>query len=106
MMFITPMPPTSSPIELRITITSATVPVMRWKSSIICWAVESENFHRAGDAVEVLDHLLGSREREVVGLVVRHFALDAQDGAHLVLGLRQHAFIGDHDQHVDRKSVV
>jgi hypothetical protein len=42
MMFITPMPPTSSPMELRITITSATVPVMRWKSSIICCAVESQ----------------------------------------------------------------
>jgi hypothetical protein len=38
MMFMTPMPPTSNPIELRITITSATVLVMRRKSSIICSA--------------------------------------------------------------------
>ena len=38
MMFMTPLPPTSNPIEMRITITSATVLVMRRKSSIICSA--------------------------------------------------------------------
>ena len=39
MMFITPMPPTSKPIELRITITSATMAVTLWNCSIICSAV-------------------------------------------------------------------
>ena len=43
MMFITPMPPTSRPIELRITITSATIAVMLWNCSIICSAVAVEN---------------------------------------------------------------
>ena len=39
MMFITPMPPTSSPMELMMIITSATVAVTLWNCSIICSAV-------------------------------------------------------------------
>ena len=40
MMFITPMPPTSRPIELSTTITSAVIAVTLRNSSIICSAVE------------------------------------------------------------------
>ena len=35
MMFITPMPPTSSPMELSTTITSATIAVTLWNCSTI-----------------------------------------------------------------------
>ena len=41
MMFITPMPPTSSPIELSTTITRNVTAVIWRKSATICSAVES-----------------------------------------------------------------
>ena len=54
MMFITPMPPTSRPMELSTTITSAVTEV---------------------SCAELLDHLIGGRDREIVGRGERHVAL-------------------------------
>ena len=56
--------------------------------------------HHRGDAVELLDHLLGGGSRKCVRRVERDAAGQAQHGADLVLRLRHHAGIGDHDQHV------
>src|SRR5690242_13856342 len=56
--------------------------------------------HHGGDFVEVLHHLLGGGDGKAVGLIGGHAPLDAQHGAHFVLGLGHHARISDDDQHV------
>ena len=53
-----------------------------------------------GDLAEIGDHLFGGGEREVVGLVVGHAAVDAQHGPHFVQRLRELAFDGADDDGV------
>ena len=81
MMFITPMPPTSRPIELSTTITSATVAVTLWNCSIIC-----------SDGGQV----------KTVGGVVLVAAAQTQHRADFVLGLVHHARVRLRHQHVFR----
>ena len=66
MMFITPMPPTSKPIEEITTMTSATV-LMIWRN----WLITR----------------LGAGDAEVVGVRGLHAAAAAEQFGHLVLGL-------------------
>ncbi len=79
MMFITPMPPTSRPMELSTTITSATVEVMLRNCSSICSPVEIQ---------------------KSVRLPGRDPPLLAQHRVHLVHRLAQHPFVRHDDQHV------
>jgi hypothetical protein len=50
--------------------------------------------------VELLHHLFGSGNREIVGFVRWHVTLDSHHGARLVNRCRQHARLGHHNQHV------
>ena len=79
MMFITPMPPTSSPMELSTTITSVTMAVTERNCSTNCV--------RRGD-------------EKIVRRVERNVALHAQHGAHFVDRRGKLSFPGLHDQHV------
>ena len=77
MMFMTPMPPTSRPIELSTTITSAGY---------------------EGELAELVDHLFGCRDREIVGRGKRHVAALAQHCGQFVDGCGHAAFARLHEK--------